>query len=50
MTYQITPSQAKELLDKLQAVLDENTTPLSYRLENMKNDIEGELRKLKEEL
>lgn len=33
----------KTLLNKLKAVFDENTTPLSYRLENMKNDIEGEI-------
>lgn len=33
----------KDLLNKLKAVFDENTTPLSYRLENMKRGIEGEL-------
>lgn len=33
----------KTLLNKLKAVFDENTTSLPYRLESMKNDIEGEL-------
>lgn len=33
----------KDILNKLKAVFDENTTPLSYRLENMKRDIEGEI-------
>lgn len=33
----------KPLLNKLKAVFDENTIPLTYRLKNMKNDIEGQL-------
>lgn len=33
----------KDLLNKLKAVFDENTTPLTYCIENMKIDIEGEL-------
>lgn len=33
----------KELLNNLKAVFDENTIPLTYRLKNMKSDIEGEL-------
>lgn len=33
----------KDLLNKLKAVFDENTTPLTYRIENMKRDIEREL-------
>ena len=33
----------KTLLNKLKDVFDENTAPLSHRLENMKSGIEGEL-------
>lgn len=33
----------KTLLNKLKAVFDENTTPLTCRLEHIKRDIEGEL-------